>query len=206
MLDWQSCQICYPLEIKVLLLFLVSPCGRRSSRTSNVAASSELWFIPSFHHACETKEGPHAAKIVTTSSFSLLYSKSELKNNVILLDWECVFLRFVLLFYQNHKPTENKISPSSSRGGVGFTASDSTFGLSGSPPSINMMRCFAVPFTINWWDSSWKTKYCKNPKTSDTRKICCNHPKIWTRWLYYRVMCPKGADGMVNNVDPDQFL
>ena len=40
-------------------------------------------------------------------------------------------------------------------------------------------------------DEKYHTR--KNPKISDIRKICCNHPKIWTRWLYYRVMCPKGA-------------
>ena len=25
--------------------------------------------------------------------------------------------------------------------------------------------------------------YCKKPKNLDTRKICGNHPEIWTRWL-----------------------
>ena len=34
----------------------------------------------------------------------------------------------------------------------------------------------------------------------DTRKNCCNHPKIWTRWLYHTNMHPKGADGMANSV------
>ena len=48
-----------------------------------------------------------------------------------------------------------------------------------------------------------KHLYHKSPKISDTRKICCYHPKI-TRWLYHRVMCPKSADGMANSVDPDQ--
>ena len=31
-------------------------------------------------------------------------------------------------------------------------------------------------------------KYRKFPKYSDTQKICCNHSKIWTVWLYHRVM------------------
>ena len=44
----------------------------------------------------------------------------------------------------------------------------------------------------------------KNPKNSDTRNICCIHPKIWTRRLFYRVLCPKYADGMANSVDLDQ--
>ena len=48
-------------------------------------------------------------------------------------------------------------------------------------------------------------KYGKNPKISDIQKICCNHPKSWKRWLYHGVMCPKGADGMANSVDPDQI-
>ena len=46
--------------------------------------------------------------------------------------------------------------------------------------------------------------YRKFPKYSDTQKICCNHFKIWTMWLYYRVMSPNDADRMANSVDPDQ--
>ena len=46
--------------------------------------------------------------------------------------------------------------------------------------------------------------YPKTPKYSDTRKHCCNHPKILTKWLYHRVLHPKDADGMANSVDPDQ--
>ena len=46
--------------------------------------------------------------------------------------------------------------------------------------------------------------YRKFPKYSDTQKICCNHSKIWTMWLYNRVMSPNDADGMANSVDPDQ--
>ena len=44
----------------------------------------------------------------------------------------------------------------------------------------------------------------KFPKYSDTPKFCCNHSKIWTTWLYHRVMIPNDADGMANSVDPDQ--
>ena len=43
----------------------------------------------------------------------------------------------------------------------------------------------------------------KFPKYSDTHKICCNHSKIWTMWLYHRVMSPNDAEGMANSVDPD---
>ena len=43
--------------------------------------------------------------------------------------------------------------------------------------------------------------YRKTPNNWDTIKICCNHPKIWTRRLYLRVMRPKDADGIANSVD-----
>ena len=33
--------------------------------------------------------------------------------------------------------------------------------------------------------------YHKNPKNLDNRKICDNHPKTRTRWLYHRVIHPK---------------
>ena len=46
--------------------------------------------------------------------------------------------------------------------------------------------------------------YRKNPKISDTRNICCSHPKSWTKWLYLSGMCPEDADRMANSVDPDQ--
>ena len=31
-------------------------------------------------------------------------------------------------------------------------------------------------------------QYRKFPKYLDTQNICCNHSKIWTMWLYHRVM------------------
>ena len=46
--------------------------------------------------------------------------------------------------------------------------------------------------------------YRKFPKYSDTQKIRSNHSKIWTMWLYHRVMSSNDADGMANSVDPDQ--
>ena len=55
----------------------------------------------------------------------------------------------------------------------------------------------AEVFTTNLW-------YRKTPKISDTPKLCCNHLKSWTRWLFLRVMHPKDAEGTANNVDPDQ--
>ena len=46
--------------------------------------------------------------------------------------------------------------------------------------------------------------YRKFPKYSDTQKICCDHSKMWTMWLYHRVMSPNDAEGVANSVDPDQ--
>ena len=46
--------------------------------------------------------------------------------------------------------------------------------------------------------------YRKIPKNLDTRKNCCNYPKIGTVSFYYRVMGLKDADRMGNSVDPDQ--
>ena len=56
------------------------------------------------------------------------------------------------------------------------------------------------------WSQTPKTGFLMVwfPKYSDTPKICCNHSKIWTMWLYHRVMSPNDADGMANSVDPDQ--
>ena len=44
-------------------------------------------------------------------------------------------------------------------------------------------------------------EYRNFPKYSDTQKIWCNLSKIWTMWLYHRVMSPNDADGMVNSVE-----
>ena len=55
-----------------------------------------------------------------------------------------------------------------------------------------------------WRSGKFRQDYRKNPKIWDTRKICYNHPKILTKWLFHRVMCPKDADVMANSVDPDQ--
>ena len=48
--------------------------------------------------------------------------------------------------------------------------------------------------------------YRKFPKYSDTQNICCSHSKIWTMWLYHRVMSSNDADGIANSVDPDQTV
>ena len=46
--------------------------------------------------------------------------------------------------------------------------------------------------------------HSKNSKNLDNRKMWCNRPTIWTKWLYQRVMHPKDADRMANSVDADQ--
>ena len=46
--------------------------------------------------------------------------------------------------------------------------------------------------------------YRKFPKYSDIQKIVVITLKIWTMWLYHRVMSPNDADGMANSVVPDQ--
>ena len=57
--------------------------------------------------------------------------------------------------------------------------------------------------TEAWWTQQKSCGiYRKNAINSDTWKICCNHPKIWTRWLYYVIMHSKDANGMADSVDP----
>ena len=58
-------------------------------------------------------------------------------------------------------------------------------------------------FMGNYW-YIFRWDYRKFPKYLDTQNICCNHSKLWTMWLYHRVMSPNDADGMANSVDPDQ--
>ena len=45
---------------------------------------------------------------------------------------------------------------------------------------------------------------CKVPKFLDTRKLCCNLPKIQTKRPNLRVCCQKVANGIANSGDPDQ--
>ena len=57
-----------------------------------------------------------------------------------------------------------------------------------------------------WSVSTLFTQICLSEfrKNSDTRKICRNHPKIWTMWLYHWEMCPKDGEGIANSVELDQ--
>ena len=40
-------------------------------------------------------------------------------------------------------------------------------------------------------------------KSYDTRKICCNYPKIWITWNNHWVIHRKDGDILANSVDPD---
>ena len=46
--------------------------------------------------------------------------------------------------------------------------------------------------------------YHKVPKFSDAKNLCCNLPKIQTKWSNLRVFCQNDANGKVNSEDPDQ--
>ena len=77
------------------------------------------------------------------------------------------------------------------------------------PTDADRMGNSEDPSGAVWFESTLPRPACpknshKFPKYSDTQKICCNHSKIWTMWLYHRVMSPNDADGMENSVDPDQ--
>ena len=71
---------------------------------------------------------------------------------------------------------------------------------------------FNIYITFSQWSfyARPNLSHRKFPKYSDTQKICCNHSKIWTMWLYHctimshRVMSPNDADEMANSGDPDQ--
>ena len=49
-----------------------------------------------------------------------------------------------------------------------------------------------------------KQTYRKVPKFSDTRKLCCNLPKIQEKRLNLKVFRQKDANGIANSGDPDQ--
>ena len=46
--------------------------------------------------------------------------------------------------------------------------------------------------------------YCKVPKFSDARKLCCNLPNIQEKRPNLRVFCQRDAIGMANSEDSDQ--
>ena len=46
--------------------------------------------------------------------------------------------------------------------------------------------------------------YRKTPQFSDTRKLCCNLPKIQTKRPKLRVFYQNDANGIANSEDPDQ--
>ena len=60
--------------------------------------------------------------------------------------------------------------------------------------------CFSFFVLIN----SEEQIYRKVLKFSDTRKLCCNLPKIQEKRPNLRVFYQKDADGLANSEDPDQ--
>ena len=46
--------------------------------------------------------------------------------------------------------------------------------------------------------------YCKVPKFSDNRKLCCNLPKTQTKRPNLGVFCQKDTIGIANSENPDQ--
>ena len=78
--------------------------------------------------------------------------------------------------------------------------------------SESSLGAHAISWVLSWCGSFVNQasatvnfhKYHNFPKYSDTQKICYNHSKIRTMWLYHRVTSPNNADGMANRVDPDQ--
>ena len=46
--------------------------------------------------------------------------------------------------------------------------------------------------------------YCKVPKFSDSKKLCCNLPKFQTKRPNLRIFCQNDTNGIANSEDPDQ--
>ena len=58
-------------------------------------------------------------------------------------------------------------------------------------------------FTLTDYDGL-VLNYCIVPKFSDSRKPCCNQPKIQTKRPKPKVFYQNGANGIANSEDPDQ--
>ena len=72
-----------------------------------------------------------------------------------------------------------------------------------SPTDVVMWaNTFVMHFMEDWLHLD--ATVCMWGLYSDTQKLYCYHSKIWTMWLYHRVMSLNDADGMTNSVDPDQ--
>ena len=70
-------------------------------------------------------------------------------------------------------------------------------------PSVQKFRNFTVD-CCNHPSTGVRRLYCKVPKFSDPRNLCCNLLKIQTKrpklWVYYQ----NDANGIANSEDPDQ--
>ena len=65
------------------------------------------------------------------------------------------------------------------------------------------VKAFFLLIAATMW-STGEDEYIKVPKFSDTRKRCCNPPKIQTRRPKLRVFYQNDANGIANSEDPDQ--
>ena len=48
----------------------------------------------------------------------------------------------------------------------------------------------------------YKSNFCDNPKSLNTCKTCCHHPKLWLMWFNQRTVRLKDADRWATSVLP----
>ena len=59
---------------------------------------------------------------------------------------------------------------------------------------VMLYQTYISSFVANMHDmSAVMLQYRNDPKFSDPQNICCNHSKVWTMWLYHRLMSPNDA-------------
>ena len=56
------------------------------------------------------------------------------------------------------------------------------------------------PFAMEKLYSKRWIIYRKFPKYSETQKNCCSYSKIWTVWLFHRVMSQNDAEGIASSL------
>ena len=78
------------------------------------------------------------------------------------------------------------------------------FAWCGSNSKQSLSGYWSFPKSSSHITSNAKTACTVNFLNIRSPKIFVVITKIWTMWLYHRVMGPNDADGMANSVDPDQ--
>ena len=114
-------------------------------------------------------------------------------NQIWATSWENLFMQ-----YANNKGADQPEHPCSLISTFVVQCLDSIIPLA----SISEISSLCLAVVVA--QAGFCLAYRKFPKYSDTQNIFCNHSKIWTMWLYHRVMSPNDAEGMANSVDPDQ--